>query len=143
MSNLAIVSILTIVGVSALVAEIWALRQVNWQRRLTSPLVVSAVVAGGTTFAVAAIGAVGSVVSSWISASSQRATDIEKSKANVVLSVVQQYDSSLAIGRNESNRRERIRILIQSGVIPDENGSICKAVMDKDEGCPIEVLKAK
>ena len=43
--------------------------------------------------------------------------------------------------RNEGMRKERTTIAIQSGIISDDDGSICMAFVK--DGCPIKVLKAK
>ena len=40
---------------------------------------------------------------------------------------------------NEYNQKQRMTILIQSGIIPDHDGRICMALIK--EGCPIKVLK--
>src|SRR5712691_1502892 len=107
MSDVAIVSLLVTGSFLAVMGAIWLLRQVNWRRRLTSPVVVSAVVAGITAFAVAAVSSAGGLVSGWISAANQKSAEIEKTKANILLGIVQQYDSSMVGARNGANRRER------------------------------------
>jgi len=42
-------------------------------------------------------------------------------------------------GLNDASRSDFTRHLIQAGVLPDEDGSICMAFVGKD--CPLKVLK--
>jgi zinc transporter ZupT len=119
---------------AAVIVLLW---KVDWKMRLTSPTVIASVVAASAAVAVA----VTSAISGLISASYQSASEIEKTKANVLLSVLLHYDSSLVPDRNLQNERDRMKILIQSGIVSDDNGSICMALIK--EGCPVQVLKAK
>ncbi len=118
----------------------WLLTRVDWSIKLAEPVVVASLVAALTTGTVTAISAVGTMVSGAILASNQKSAEIEKMKATILLSIVQQYDSSLVPQRNENNQKQRMTVLIQSGIIPDDDGSICMALIK--EGCPIKVLKA-
>lgn len=115
------------------------LRRVRWQEKLKDPIVVAAVVAASATFAVAAVNTVGSVVSGSISASYQEKIEAEKLRANILLSVLQQYEQTLVPERNEANQKNRMKVLIQSGIVSDSDGSICKAI--GIDGCPIKILK--
>lgn len=118
----------------------WLLTRVDWSIKLAEPVVVASLVAALTTGTVTAISAVGTMVSGAILASNQKSAEIEKMKATILLSIVQQYDLSLVPQRNENNQKQRMTVLIQSGIIPDDDGSICMALIK--EGCPIKVLKA-
>lgn len=118
----------------------WLLTRVDWSIKLAEPVVVASLVAALTTGTVTAISAVGTMVSGAILASNQKSAEIEKMKATILLSIVQQYNSSLVPQRNENNQKQRMTVLIQSGIIPDDDGSICMALIK--EGCPIKVLKA-
>jgi hypothetical protein len=62
-------------------------------------------------------------------------------QATMLLAILQENEPSYVLGRNEAMRKERITIAIQSGLISDDDGSICMAFVK--EGCPIKVLKAK
>ena len=113
---------------------------VDWRRKLEEPVIIAALVAAVVTGVVAVTNAVATMVSGAIAASNQKDAEIEKLRAATVLSVLQQYESSMVPARNEENQKQRMKILIQSGLIPDRNGSICMALIK--EGCPIKVLKA-
>jgi hypothetical protein len=116
---------------------IWLLRQVDWNTRLTEPTILAAIIAASAAVAVALSGAIGAVVAGWISASAER----ERTRATVLLGIVQQYEPSLVPQRNLDYQKTRTTILIQSGIISDDNRSICMALIK--EGCPIKVLKAR
>ena len=90
----------------------WLLTRVDWQIKLAEPVVVASLVAAITTGSVAAISAVGTMVSGAILASNEKSAEIEKMKATVLLSIVQQYDSSLVPQRNENNQKQRMTVLI-------------------------------
>jgi hypothetical protein len=135
--SIGVISLLTMVAL--LVTGFWLLRHVDWKRKLNEPVVVSALVVAVSTVLVAAANTVGTVVSSEIVAANERAAAIEKLRASTLLSVIQQYEPTMVPARNEANQKQRMRILIQAGIIPDEGGSICMALIG--EGCPIEVLK--
>jgi hypothetical protein len=139
--TIAIVGIATITLIAVLSGGALILHQIDWKSRLATPSVLAAVVVAFATVAVAAIGALGGAVSGWIVSSYQASSEIEKTKANVLLSIVQQYDASMVPTRNEEYQRRRMTILIQSGIVSDEKGSICMALIK--EGCPIKVLSAK
>jgi hypothetical protein len=123
---------------SVLAVMILLLWKVDWNPRLTSPTVVASLVAGSAAFAVALTGAVAGV----ISASYQSKTEIEKTRSNVLLNIVQHYDSSLVPERNLDNQRQRMKIMIESGIVADDRGSICLAFKIQ-EHCPIQVRKAE
>jgi hypothetical protein len=120
-----------------LAAAVWLLWKVDWKTRLASPTVVTSLVAASAAVAVAVTGA----ISGLISAAYQSAAETEKTKADVLLSIVQGYDASLDPDKNLEYQKQRILILIQSGIVADDNGSICMALIK--DNCPIKVLKAK
>ena len=109
------------------------LRDSDW----TNSAVLAALVIGGS----AVFGATANLVTNSISASYQSATEIKKMQATMLLAILQENEPSYVPGRNEAMRKERITIAIQSGLISDDDGSICMAFVK--EGCPIKVLKAK
>jgi hypothetical protein len=82
-----------------------------------------------------------SVLTNSITASYQSASDREKSKTAVLLSILQEYNTGMVPGRNEQMMKDRITIAIQSGLISDEDGSICLAFLK--QGCPVKVLRVK
>jgi Kef-type K+ transport system membrane component KefB len=139
MTNTLIVCITIVVIVGVAIVEVWALRRVNWKQRLTNPVIVAAIVAGATTLAVTAFSAAGSIVSSAISSSSQKATEIEKNKTNALLSIVLQYDPKVDDKTNDARRSQGVKYLIESGILADENGSICLTFINT--GCPLQVKK--
>jgi hypothetical protein len=116
----------------------WFAKNSDWGRR--DPVVVAAYVAGFTALVVAWTNALGAVVSGSISTWGQKEAEIEKARSAALLSVILQYEPSEVPARNESTRKERITALIQSGIIADDGGSICMAMIK--EGCPLKVLNA-
>jgi hypothetical protein len=88
-------------------------------------------VAAATIAAAASIGiALASLIGGSISASFQQESDTEKLKTTVVIDIV---------NWPEAQRGSFAAQLIQSGVLPDKDGSICMAFVHK--GCPLEILK--
>jgi len=97
----------------------------------------AATVAAATGVLIASVTALSGQMSAYFQAEAAK----EKVRADVLLPIVQEYESTLVPARNDENRRQRVTILIQSGVLADPDGSICMAVVK--EGCPLAVLKAK
>jgi len=120
-----------------LAVAIGLLWKVDWKTRLTSPTVVASLVAGSAAFAVALTGAISGV----ISASYQSKAEIEKMRSNVLLSIVQFYDPSKP-DQSLEIQKQRMKVMIESGIVPDENGSICLA-LEIQKPCPILVQKVK
>jgi hypothetical protein len=132
----ALILTLIVVGLVILAGEAWLLIRVDLKTRLAEPTVLAAVIAGGAALAVGISTALGAVVSGVISASYQKSAEIEKTRATVLLSI---YNATYS--RIEMHPDQKIRVLIQSGILPDDDGSICMAVIH--QGCPLPVLKAK
>ena len=61
----------------------------------------------------------------------QKDAEIEKLRATIVLSVLQQYEPTMVASGNERNQKQRMTMLIQSGIIPDHDGRICMAVIKR------------
>lgn len=118
-----------------LTATVWLLWKVDWKAKLDSPTVIAALVAGSAALAVALTGAISGVISSHY----QSAAEVEKTRMTVLLDILQHYDPSLVPDRNLENQKQRMKIMIQSGIVADESGSICMALIQ--DGCPIKVLK--
>ena len=127
------VALIALVGSIIWVRVRGKLRDSDW----TNSAVLAALVIGGS----AVFGAAANLITSSISASYQSATEMKKLQATMLLAILQENEPSYVPGRNEAMRKERITIAIQSGIISDEDGSICMAFVK--EGCPVKVLKAK
>ncbi len=94
---------------------------------LGRPTVLAAVIAAGASIGVALAG----VVIGSISAYYQRQSDSDKLRTTLIINISSQ---------GEAGRRADVaRALIESGVLPDQDGSICMAFVGK--GCPLKVLK--
>jgi hypothetical protein len=101
------------------------------------PAVIAAVVVGAATV----LAAIVNLITSWITLSYDTTFEQEKSKTTVLLGILQEYNPNMVSERNEQMMKDRIIIAIQSGLISDENGSVCLAFLK--QGCPIKVLKVK
>jgi hypothetical protein len=104
--------------------------------RTSSPAVQAAIVGAFAAISVAIAG----LITGWISAKYQSTAEVEKARGTLLLTTLLAYEPTQVPGRNEQNLKDRIKVLIQSGVMVDKEGSICMAVIK--EGCPITVLKA-
>lgn len=106
-------------------------------KRLKHPAVAAALITGWVALA----SGIGSGIFGWVSSSTQARVELKKFQDTIVLNILQENEPSYVPARNEEMRKQRIRIAIESGIIADENGSICRAFVG--EGCPIKVLRAK
>ncbi len=125
----------TVVAIGVVIIGCVILKFVDWKSALTEPIVVASVVAAVTSGIVAIM----TLASGAIASSNQKDAAIEQLRTTTLLSIIQQYASSQVPGRNENNQKQRMAILIQSGIVRDNEGSICMALIK--EGCPIKVLK--
>ena len=108
------------------------LRDSDW----TNSAVLAALVIGGATV----FGAIANLVTTSISASYQSSAEMKKLQATMLLNILEE-NSQYGPAQIEAMRKERIILALQSGLISDDNGSICMAFVK--EGCPIKILKAK
>ncbi|HUI20825.1 MAG TPA: hypothetical protein VLZ74_07245 [Methylocella sp.] len=94
---------------------------------IEQPTIFAAIVAAAATIGVAVAGAFGGMVSSYY----QHQTSVAQLKANLLLDIVQ---------KDDTQRREYTRRLISSGVLEDNDGTICRALVSQGTGeCPIKV----
>jgi hypothetical protein len=112
-------------------------RMINWSTlNWSDPTVLAAIIGGSAALGVAIAGS----ISGSISASYQSAAEVEKTRGTLLVNILLAYEPSQVPGRNEQNLKDRITVLIQSGIMSDNDGSICMAIVK--EGCPVKVLKA-
>lgn len=102
------------------------------QKLLERPAVVVALIGAVATLGVA----LASLISGAISGYFQRQSDIDKLKTTLVIGI-----ANYNVNVNHVSRAEYTKKLIESGVLPDDDGAICMAFVG--EGCPLKVLKIK
>jgi hypothetical protein len=101
------------------------------------PAVISALVVAAATV----LAAIVSLITNWITLSYDTTFEQDKNKTTVLLGILQDYNPNMVPPRNEQMMKDRITIAIQSGLISDEDGSICLAFLK--QGCPVKVLRVK
>jgi hypothetical protein len=105
-------------------------KDVNW----SDPTVLAAIIAGSAGLGVAVAGA----ISGSISAAYQSAAEGEKNRGDLLNHALLAFDPHKTLEQNQDDLRQRVKVLIQSGVVPDDNGSICRAFVGGD--CPLKIL---
>ena len=91
------------------------------------PTVLAAAIGAGASIGVAVAGVIGGSISAYY----QRLSDTDKLRTSLVLNIASQGSAS--------GRVEVARALIESGVLPDPDGSICMAFVGM--GCPLKIAK--
>lgn len=127
--------LLIVVGsAAALLLLLMAVRG-KWQKaHWNDPTVLAALIAGAAALGVAAAGA----ISGSISAAYQNAAEGEKDRGDLLIHALLAFDPHKTQQQNQDDLSQRVKILIQSGIIPDDNGSICRAFVGGN--CPLKVL---
>ena len=99
-------------------------------KTLEKPAVLAATIAAAASIGVALAGAIEGSISAYF----QRQSATQKLRNQLVISI---------ISHDYSTQTAYANVLIQSGVLPDEDGGICRAFRhDKNEKCPLKVLKS-
>ena len=130
---------LIVAGCAAAVALVLRVMRGKWSDvKWSDPTILAAIIAGSAALGVAVAGA----ISGSISAAYQSAAAAEKNKGDLLVAALLKFNPQKSEPDNQKDLAQRVKILIQSGIIPDDSGSICRAFV-KDflkTDCPLTKL---
>jgi hypothetical protein len=102
----------------------------NLRKALERPAVLVGAMGAVSTLGVAIAGAVFGLVSSYI----QSRSESEKLRSSILLEIVKPIDMPGVDA--DGARKVRVKLLIQSGILSDEDGRLCRTFVA--ENCPIK-----